>query len=257
MHADCEHIGEKKPTPWGFWPTVGFSCIIAIVYTLIQVIVAVVFIVAAMLRTPKFDVKQFADGLQTNGLFFAIATCAAAPLTIALIVLFAKIRKKITIKDYFCLNKTGWKELCKWCLIVLLFAACYDTLTFLIKRPIVSPFMVSAYTTAYFTPLLWLTFIIVAPLVEEMFFRGFLFKGIENSRMGPVGAVIITSLVWSAMHTQYDAYSIAAIFLGGLLLGFARLKSNSIYPPIVMHALQNVIATIEVVIYLRIVPNVA
>ena len=257
MNADDEHTGGQKPGPWGFWPTVGFSCIIAIVYTFSQVIVAVVFTVVAIIRTPEFDVEKFADSLQKNGLFYAIATFAAAPLTIGLTVLFAKIRKGLTIKEYLCLRMPGWKELFKWSFVVLLFVGCFDTLTFLIDRPIVPQFMVSAYTTAYFTPLLWLALVIVAPLVEEMFFRGFLFKGIESSRLGSAGAVIITSLAWSAMHTQYDVYGIATIFVGGLLLGLARLKSNSIYPPIVMHALQNIIATIEVIIYLRIVPNAA
>jgi len=257
MNADDEHTGGQKTGPWGFWPTIGFSCIIAIVYTFIQVIVAVVFTVVAIIRTPEFDVEKFADSLQKNGLFYAMATCAAAPLTIGLIILFAKIRKQITIKEYLCLRMPGWKELLKWSFVVLLFVGCFDTLTFLIGRPIVPQFMVSAYTTAYFTPLLWLALVIVAPLVEEMFFRGFLFKGIESSRMGSAGAIIITSLAWSAMHTQYDVYGIATIFAGGLLLGFARLKTNSIYPPIVMHALQNTIATIEIIIYLRIVPNAA
>ena len=110
--------------------------------------------------------------------------------------------------------------------------------------------MVDAYKTAYFTPLLWLAFIIAAPLYEEILFRGFMFKGIENSRAGPIGAVIITSLAWSALHVQYDFLIIVSIFAGGLLLGWARLKTNSIYIPIAMHALQNLMAIIVVIIYL-------
>ena len=110
--------------------------------------------------------------------------------------------------------------------------------------------MVDVYKTAYFTPLLWFAFVIVGPLMEEIVFRGFMFKGIEHSKMGPAGAVIITSLVWSFIHIQYDVYGMVNLFLGGLLLGFARTKSNSIYPPVIMHILQNIIATIEVLVYL-------
>ncbi|MCJ7675274.1 MAG: CPBP family intramembrane metalloprotease [Sedimentisphaerales bacterium] len=130
----------------------------------------------------------------------------------------------------------------------MLFVICHDTLIFLLGRPIVPDFMLAAYRTAYSLPLLWLALMVMAPLAEEIFFRGFLFKGIESSKLGPAGAIIITALAWSVMHLQYDIYGIAGLFAGGLLLGLARLRSNSIYPPIVMHALQNLIATIEVVV---------
>lgn len=268
MHTNCEDTGEPKPGlplrlsaqdeaagPWGFWATVGFSAIIAIAYILIQVIVVVVFAVVAMSRSPKLDINQFADNLPMNGFFQSVAVCAVAPFTIGLIVLFAKIRRKITIKQYLGFHNPGWKKISKWCVVLVIFVGCFDTLTFSINRPVVPEFMVNVYTTAYFRPLLWLAFVIVAPLTEEIFFRGFLFKGIEGSKMGPVGAVIITSLVWAVMHTQYDVYGMVSIFLGGLLLGFARVKSNSIYPPIIMHVIQNIIATIEVAVFLRIVPN--
>ncbi len=257
MQENDEYVSEQKPTPWGFWPTIGFSCVIGIVYIFIQVIVVAIFAVVAVLQTPDLDIDQFADSLQTNGLLLAIATCAAAPFAVGLTVLFAKGRKEITIREYLCLHRVGWKEICKWSFVVLVFVGCFDTLTFLIRRPIVPEFMTSAYTTAYFAPLLWLAFVIVAPLCEEIFFRGFLFKGIEHSRLRPAGAVIITSLTWSIMHIQYDIYGIVSLFIGGLLLGLARVRSNSVYPPIAMHILQNLIATVEVIVYLRICPSPA
>jgi len=257
MDAECGQAGSSERVAWGLWATVGFSCVIALVYVFIQVILVAAFAAPALIRNPDLKIDQFAKGLESNGFFLAIATCATAPFVIGLTVLFAKVRKSVTVGEYLCLRRPGWKELCKWSLAVLLFAASWDTLTFLLDRPVVPEFMVRAYTTAYLTPLLWFVLVVVAPLSEEIFFRGFLFRGIEHSRLGTVGAVVITSLAWAVLHYQYDAYGMASIFAGGLLLGFARLKSNSIYPPVVMHALQNAIATFEVVIYLRIVPNMS
>lgn len=252
MGIEYENVSEQKARPWGFWPTVGFSLIITIVYTVILVITVFVFAAVAALRTQNFDIEQYVKGLESNGLYLAIAACAAAPFTIGTTILFAKIRKQITIKEYFCLHRVGWKELLKWSLILLIFSGCLNTLIYLLGRPVVPEFMLEAYRTAYFTPLLWFALTIAGPLTEEIFFRGFLFKGIEHSRMGPVGAVIISSLAWSAIHLQYyDVYSFAGIFAGGLLLGFARFKSKSIYPSIIMHALYNIIATVEVIISLR------
>ncbi len=250
INTNSTNPDAQKPTPWGFWPTIGFSCVIVIVFLFVSVIFSVGIIVATKILNPQFDIMKFAQSLDSNGLFLALTTSVAAPLVIGLSVLFAKIRKNITIKEYLSLNRTGWRQFAKWSLILLLFTVCSDAITSALGKPIVSDFMVDAYKTAYFTPLLWLAFIIAAPLYEEILFRGFMFKGIENSRAGPIGAVIITSLAWSALHVQYDFLIIVSIFAGGLLLGLARLKTNSIYIPIAMHALQNLLATIVVIIYL-------
>lgn len=242
---------KQQPTPWGLWPTIGFSLAIGAVYVFVQGIVVVPFVVAAKIREPQADIDSLVQSLGSNGLCLALATCVSAPFFIGLTVLFAKIRRPMTVTEYLNLRTVGWKELAKWSLAIVLFVACHDTLTYLMGRPVVPQFMVTIYETAYFTPLLWLALVIVAPLSEEIFFRGFLFKGIEYSRFGAVGAVILTSLAWAIMHLQYDMYGIFALLLGGLLLGYARLKSGSLYVPIAMHALQNLIATIEVVVLLQ------
>jgi membrane protease YdiL (CAAX protease family) len=97
--------------------------------------------------------------------------------------------------------------------------------------------------------LLWFAVVLVAPVTEELFVRGFLFQGVVRSRLGPVGAIVLSSLAWAVMHTQYDLFGIGTIVLGGLLLGYARLRSQSLYVPIAMHIVQNIVATAEVMIY--------
>lgn len=250
IHTDSASRDESKPTPWGFWATIGFSCIIVIIYLLANIILSIIFVVSVKILKPQIDIMDIARSLDSNGLFLSLSTCATAPLVIGLSLLFANIRKNITIKEYFSLNRTSFRQFVKWILILLLYIVCSDAVTSALGQPIVSDFMLNAYQTVHFTPLLWFGFIIAAPLYEEIFFRGFLFKGIENSRAGPIGAVIITSLAWSSLHVQYDFLIIVSIFAGGLLLGWARIKTNSIYIPIAMHVLQNLIATIVVIIHL-------
>ena len=92
---------------------------------------------------------------------------------------------------------------------------------------------------------------VAAPLFEEIFFRGFMFAGLQHSRLGPIGAMVLSSLAWAIIHLQYDLYGITQIFLGGLLLGYARFRSGSIFPAIAMHALMNLIATVQVIIFLQ------
>jgi membrane protease YdiL (CAAX protease family) len=133
----------------------------------------------------------------------------------------------------------------------LVFAIAWDGLTYLLDRPIIPEFMLRAYETAYFVPLLWLAIVIAAPLAEELFFRGFLFESVRYTRLGVTGAVVITSLLWAVIHLQYGPYEITTVFILGLILGVARLITGSIYTPIVMHGLVNLVATVEVAVYIH------
>ena len=254
MDENYECLEEPILTPWSFWPTVGFSFIIGFAVFIPSVILGLAFVIVAKVQYPKLDIAAFASTLGSNGLFTVIVEFVTVPLVIGLVLLFAKIRKNITIVQYLSLHRVSLKQLIKWCLVTFVFMACSETLSFLLGRPIVPEYMISIYTTVYFVPLLWFAFIIAAPLSEEIFFRGFLFKSLEHSKIGPIGAVIITSVIWSLLHTQYDLYAMVVIFIGGLLLGFVRLRTNSIYTTIAMHALWNLAATVEVAIHLRMLP---
>ena len=119
----------------------------------------------------------------------------------------------------------------------------------------VTQFQLDIYRTASaagYLPWQWLTAVVVTPIGEETLFRGFLFKGILHSRLGGPGAIVLTALIWAVIHQQYDLYGVATVFAAGLLLGYARLRTNSIYSGLLMHALMNLIATIEVAMVIRV-----
>jgi uncharacterized protein len=84
----------------------------------------------------------------------------------------------------------------------------------------------------------------IAPIFEEVFFRGFLFKNIENSRLGSVGAVIITSLLFAVIHIQYDLYVMSVLIPVGFILGLSRLKTQSLFVPIAIHIINNSLSII-------------
>jgi membrane protease YdiL (CAAX protease family) len=248
--APEKQLEMTQPRPWGFWATIGFSCAIAAAYLIMGIIVTLAFMIPAGISNPKFDAYSFVETLNSNGTFLWISAIACAAIVTCLVFVFAGIRKQITIKDYLCLKNPGFRQILKWSVIIALFVFFSDGLTYLLGRKVVPQFMIDTYLTANFLPLLWLALIMAAPLSEEFFFRGFLFKGIECSKLGPVWAIIITSFLWSILHSQYDLYGIATIFVGGLILGLARLKSGSLYVPLAMHAVFNFIATVECAVYL-------
>ncbi len=241
-----QELAAEESKPWGFWITIGLSTVIAAGYVFAQVALTVVVTVAALSRGKNLDIEQFAQDLVTNGFFWSVAVITAAPVTIGLTLLFTALARGITLRDYLALQWRGGKGVVRWCAVLLVFVAATDLGMYLLYGSVVPEFMEKVYATAYFPPLLWFAFVAVAPVTEELFFRGFMFKGIRHSSVGPVGAIVLTSLTWALMHAQYDLYGITIIFLGGLLLGYARLRSGSIYVPIAMHVLQNIVATFEV-----------
>ena len=76
-------------------------------------------------------------------------------------------------------------------------------------------------------------------------FRGFLFKGLLGSKLGEIGTVLVTAGAWAGIHFQYEAYGKVTVFIFGLLLGYARLRTRSLYTPLYLHSLMNLLATLE------------
>ena len=120
-----------------------------------------------------------------------------------------------------------------------------DQVTTSLGRPIVPDVMVEMYRTAYVIPLFWFALVIGAPLFEEVFFRGFLFEGFSRSRLGIPGTVVLTTLIWTIIHIQYDVYELSLVFTLGIFLAIARVRTRSLYVCLTLHAVMNLIATIQ------------
>lgn len=77
---------------------------------------------------------------------------------------------------------------------------------------------------------------IFAPLVEEIFFRGFLFQGFR-ARYGWVAAMLLSSAIFAVAHL--DPVSLIPTFILGNVLGYLYHRSNSVWPPVILHVLVN------------------
>ena len=84
--------------------------------------------------------------------------------------------------------------------------------------------------------------VICVPIHEELLFRGLLLRAIELSRLGAVGAVVITGVLFAAIH--HVGSPLAAVhFLGlGILFGAARWRTNSPVTSWALHTVANAIA---------------
>jgi membrane protease YdiL (CAAX protease family) len=112
-------------------------------------------------------------------------------------------------------------------------------------------FMTNVYSSTEHKWVLWLAVIVGAPFFEEFLFRGFLLEGLRhsfskltNSAVGTTLAVLITSGIWAVIHMQYGWIEIVSIFVIGIAFAIARLKTGSLYVPIIMHMMMNFFASL-------------
>lgn len=83
--------------------------------------------------------------------------------------------------------------------------------------------------------------LLVAPVVEEIFFRGYLYSAIENT-LGRWLAVLLVGLVFGLFHgMQYAGVplALAAVTLMGLGTTWVRAYSGSVLPCVVLHVIYN------------------
>ena len=76
--------------------------------------------------------------------------------------------------------------------------------------------------------LVFLTVVIVAPIGEEMVFRGFLQRFLETSWRDITRAILVSSLFFTLIH--FNPYWAIQIYLMGLVLGYLSWLTKSIYP---------------------------
>jgi len=74
------------------------------------------------------------------------------------------------------------------------------------------------------------------PLAEELYFRGVLYSALRNHFGIGIGA-IVSSLIFGALHG--DISIAGATFVMGLVLAYFYEKSRSIWPSVLIHALNN------------------
>lgn len=186
----------------------------------------------------------------TNGNLFTMMIIISSTLCSVLTLIIIKLKRGSSLQHYLTLNRVTQRSLFKWLAILVVVLLMSELLVYFSNNHSASQFIRPIYQTAHPLWLLWIAVVIAAPVFEELFFRGFLFTGIAASSLGKTSAVILTSVMWAAIHLQYDAFYMLIIFTVGIILGIARLRTNSIFVPLILHSVNNALALLQVHFYL-------
>ena len=86
---------------------------------------------------------------------------------------------------------------------------------------------------------------ILTPFAEELLFRGFIL-GMLLKRYSDTQSIVISSLIFAIAH---EPIAMLLAFGGGLLYGWVRVRTGSILPGMIAHAIWNGFITVVVIMY--------
>jgi len=226
--APPPHITARVPRRIGFWLGLGWTGLAVLAFFAIPLTGGL----AVALWNHLRPARQIA--LQQD--LYALVFLAALAAFFAVIVLACRCSGWRAV-DYLALNRP--------CGRFVLFGA----LAFVV--PLAVSLTAAVYggpgsaTTPSTTPdliLLVLGVTVLAPICEELVFRGFVYRVLADSRIGVVGAIVLTSLVWASLHTDKTWWGMAATFFTGLVWGWLRWRTQSTLATITVHTLNNLVA---------------
>jgi membrane protease YdiL (CAAX protease family) len=64
----------------------------------------------------------------------------------------------------------------------------------------------------------------------------------------PAGAIVLSSLAWTVLHIQYDLFFLGEVFSIGVLFGYLRYRTGSLWLTILLHGLNNLAATVQTIL---------
>jgi membrane protease YdiL (CAAX protease family) len=230
-----------QPRPWGIIMTV-LWIVLAVIVMLIATLGAIfTFFPEGAMDAPAFEKDARA---------FGILSLVAAASAVAVLIVAARLAGW-RVSDYLALVWPHRDDAIKATVALVVFVMTFDAITYLIGKDIVTPFQIDLYKNAAASNallIMWVALVVAAPVGEEIVFRGFLYRGWAQTARSVLPAIVVISVFWAVIHTQYDWFGVFQIFLIGMLLGWIRWRSGSTLLTIGLHALINAWATVQTII---------
>ena len=233
----------RPPRIWKFWGTALWGLFVFAAMFVGQIAVVAWFVLQ---QDGPINVAA-ATHVLGSGLTISLSVIMGLPAVLAALWLAIRL-SRTPFADYLALRGTTWTNLLIGIGALAVLVLGWDQLSRATGHDATPGFMMDVLKSARADGVLWLlviAFCIAAPVTEELFARGFLYRGWSESFLGPVGAILLSSAVWTALHLQYDWYFFGEVFSIGLLLGYLRYRFNSTWLTIFVHGLNNIAAVVQ------------
>lgn len=170
------------------------------------------------------------------------------PFLVILIVLFIATKKrKIAVNDLHLKNPSSISHFLLWVIVFFVFILATEFTLFQLGI-----LEVDKWNHSLFASIIRISgAVILAPIAEELIFRGLLLSKLMNKKISVHFAILLQACVFVLLHnfayqnTLSSNIGIAQGFIDATLFGYARQYTKSLYTPIAMHMTGNLIATLE------------
>lgn len=221
---------------------------------IITLLVIVALLGIALLGLWYFDVKELVEGSEHTSLYLLLLFLVQWVLIIIPLLVITGIKYKFSWKG-FGMTKIGVYKVFKLVLggyLLFLGISLIISLIILYTGLKIPGYQVQERILPLFSDntltlvLSGFIIVVIAPFLEELFFRGFLLRTLSN-KTGIVYGSILTAAIFALLHLQLG--SVIPIFILGLIINSLVIKGKSIVPAIAFHMFNNAVAfTLEVLI---------
>jgi len=235
-------VTPAPPRVWKFWGTALWGLFIFAAMFVGQIGAIVLLVVLRGLPIDMASLQSIGHEPQALGL----SVIMGLPTTLAAVWLAIRI-KKASFVDYLALYWPSWKQLLFGAVGLVVIVLAWEVVSRSLGREATPGFMTDLLKSGRdkgAALLLLVAFSVAAPMSEEVLARGFLFRGWSASFLRVPGAILLSSLVWTVVHLQYDMYFLAEVFTIGLWFGYMRHRAGSLWLTIILHALNNMTAVV-------------
>ncbi len=172
--------------------------------------------------------------------FEQVAVTVLGSLMVLPLVAIAVRGTGVPWRDYLALRTPEWIDILIGFACLLLLIGGYAAVSALTGESIIKPvpdlFLMLA-ASGMLVPFV-LSGVVLAPVMEEIVFRGFLYRG-WGQAIGVTGAIVLTAALWAVMHTRLGLTGMVMMFGVGILLGMVRWLSGSTTLVIGIHMFNN------------------
>jgi membrane protease YdiL (CAAX protease family) len=236
---------ESRPLPtaeagsrtYGFWTTLAWFGAAAVTYQVVAVLCGLGYAAWSVASRPSVAIDW--DSATADYIAMAVSVSAAASL-----LMYAARRAGPSAFSYLGLTRPRLRHV--FVGLGLLVALAFVNAGFFSLFPAYdpSPDLLREYQAILGNPAalvwFWISLAVTAPICEEIIFRGLLMRGWSESRIGAAGAIMLSSLLFTAIHVQYNLPTLATVFGLSLVFGVMRWRSGSTALTILLHMAWNV-----------------
>ncbi|MEA3210337.1 MAG: protease family protein [Chthoniobacter sp.] len=210
-----------------------------------QSMVAVVFVVMAAVqhqakRGAPLPVEELKRALAADPLLLSLSVLVSIPAVWLALWAIISFRKGPRFRDYLALRGFRPTHFLLWLGALVGVVSAGDWFVQAMGDTSGSTFMLNLLDAGRHLPLLVVALVVGAPVLEEVLFRGFMYRGMAASWRG--AAILVPNVFWVVLHVQYAWPTLTVLFFMGLVFGLARQFSGSTLLPLTLHVVSNAIS---------------